>query len=203
MELNYWENRQRYNANKNYREGHGYSIDDDRFSRYFYYLEEFNKMDCNIEILDVCCGPGPLEVYLDNYGFKNVEAVDFSEEGIKIAKAKSSKYNYTIGDAKELNEIYKNKSFDVIFCCQSLEHMPNDVLVLSHMYNLLKDGGLLVISVPFENKKRNASHCNEYSFAKWKELCDKLFSTSPIVLERFGESLLQMLIIVRRSYETV
>jgi len=203
MELNVWEKKQRNNANKNYKEGRGYSTDDDRFSRYFYYLEEFNKMDRNIEILDVCCGPGPLEVYLARYGFKNVEAVDFSEEGIKIAKAKTPKYNYTIGDAKELNKLYKNKSFDVVFCCQSLEHMPDDKLVLNHMYNLLKDDGLLIISVPFEDKKRNASHCNEYSFAKWEEICDKLFNTSPMVLERFGEGLIQMLIIVRRTYEAV
>jgi len=203
MKLNAWEEKQHSNANRDYKEGRGYSVDDDRFSKYFYYLEKFNKTDSDIEILDVCCGPGPLEVYLAKHGFKNVEAVDFSEEGIKIAKDKTPQYNYIIGDAKELNKIYENKSFDVIFCCQSLEHMPNDDLVLNHMYNLLKDGGLLVISVPFEAKKRNAFHCHEYSFAKWEKLCDKLLNTKPMILERFGDGLKQMLVIVRRTHEKI
>jgi len=201
MKLSAFEQKQIDQGNRDYKEGRGFSKDSLRFERYFHFIKKFDKFDVNSKILDVGCGTGPLEIHLDKYGFKNVEAIDFAQEGLNRAKSSAPRYNYAVGDVKELDRIYAGRSFDVIFCCQVLEHVPNDRLVLKHMWNLLKPDGLLIISTPFETFKRNELHCNFYSYKTWDEICNKLFNTTPLVNERFGENNIQLLMIVRKSGE--
>ena len=74
---------QREIYNKTFKVGDGFSKDKERFERYFSFLNDIKKEDY---ILDVGCGPGPLEIYLNKNSFKNVIAVDFAFEGVKLAK---------------------------------------------------------------------------------------------------------------------
>jgi len=43
----------------------------------------------------------------------------------------------------------KAESYDLVFCSQTLEHVPDPQLLLSELYRVLKPGGKLWLSVPF------------------------------------------------------
>ncbi|MBU2634419.1 MAG: class I SAM-dependent methyltransferase [Nanoarchaeota archaeon] len=106
-------------------------------------FNELNKIkNCNNKIIaDVGCGRGEILNQLASK-FKEVYAIDFSPEMIKIAKENCSKknVNFFIMDMKNLD--FKNK-FDVILSINSLL-MPKIVDVkkaLNSMYSSLKDKG--------------------------------------------------------------
>lgn len=200
MELNDFERRQLDAQNRDYVRGDGYSKDEQRFNRYFYYIEKLGKMDTEAKVLDVGCGPGPLEVYLKKHGFKYVEAIDYAPEGIKIARKNTPEYNYKIGDVKDIDVIYAGQFFDLIFCCQVLEHIPDYQRVLRNMFNLLVDGGLMVISTPWDRCKMNEWHCNTFTPDKWESIFASMFNVEPLVTERFAENDLQLLAILKKDY---
>jgi 2-polyprenyl-3-methyl-5-hydroxy-6-metoxy-1,4-benzoquinol methylase len=179
-------------AQKNYREGRGYSVDTERFERYFYYINKFNKKWTTV--LDVGCGPGPLEVYLDKYGYKNVEAIDFSDEGISICKRNTPNFNYTVGNISDIKNIYTGRTFDIVFCCQVLEHLPNYRDIFKQLYDLTT--GILIISVPWDKCKNNDRHINHFVPRSFHELAESIgVNENIIITERFGENNLQLLVV--------
>lgn len=181
-----------YEVQKNYKEGRGYSKDNQRFERYFYYIRKFNNGWKTV--LDVGCGPGPLEIYLDKYGYKEVSAIDFSGEGIDICKKNSPNFDYTVGNISDIEKIYVDKTFDIVFCCQVLEHLPNYEDVFRQLYKLTK--GMLIISVPWDKCKTNDRHINHFLPQSFHHLAEKLhINDNIIVTERFGENNLQLLVI--------
>jgi len=182
-----------------FRRGDGYSKDTQRFQKYFEYIKKFGKTNPEVDVLDVGCGPGPLEVYLKKFGYKNVEALDFSDEGIRQCKQNVPEFSYTIGDINEVETIYLNKKFDIVFCLQVLEHMEKHKSVLKQLYNLTANEGLLIISVPWDHCKSNRLHINHYLPETFNELAKELNMPAPIVTERFGEGNLQLLAIFKNE----
>jgi SAM-dependent methyltransferase len=56
------------------------------------------------------------------------------------------------GDGERLP--FADGLFDVVLCTETLEHVPDDVAIMRELVRVLKDGGLLVISVPDEYSER-------------------------------------------------
>ena len=48
---------------------------------------------------------------------------------------------------------YPDESFDVIYCCHVLEHVPEDTKVMTEFYRVLKKGGWALIVVPVHREK--------------------------------------------------
>lgn len=51
---------------------------------------------------------------------------------------------------KDLEEV-KKKSFDLVMCCQVLEHVSNPIEILENMVGVLREEGYLYIEVPNSN----------------------------------------------------
>jgi 2-polyprenyl-3-methyl-5-hydroxy-6-metoxy-1,4-benzoquinol methylase len=177
--------------------GDGYSRDWMRFTRYFEHLEGLGVEPSGTRVLDVGCGPGPLEVYLRERGYKEVEAIDYAEEGLKIAKKNAPEYGYTLGTIHELLDVYEGREFDLAFCLQVLEHIGGYQQVILDVRSLLAPGGLFVISVPWDHCKDNEWHIN-YFLPRDFERIAKEVDMELVVTERFAENDLQLLAILRR-----
>jgi len=52
-----------------------------------------------------------------------------------------------IGDVQELNKL--NKSFDIITCLETFEHIKNPFLAAEQIYTALNDNGFVLFSAPF------------------------------------------------------
>ena len=108
------------------------------------YSFENNKLE-NKYFLDVGCGTG-------NFLLKMAEenpssyflGVDISKKMIEIAKSKNRFKNleFRVGDIFSLPE----EKFDYITSCFSFHHWPNQQESISRAYNLLNEGGKLIIA---------------------------------------------------------
>lgn len=94
-------------------------------------------------ILDIGCGSGTLvKVLKDKYG-RNIKAT-----GIDISRlGNSEKYLHFI-QGSAMNLPFKDKSFDLIFITDVLEHITKPRLALKEARRVLKDGGVLIIRTP-------------------------------------------------------
>ncbi len=95
------------------------------------------------KVLDVGCGPGFLEEY--------VEAVALDSDPENLEKVKGEK---VLADAN--NMPFKDKAFDTIFCIDTIHKIKNT----SEILRVLKNNGLLIVSI----------FCNKYNYkekTKW------------------------------------
>lgn len=80
-----------------------------------------------------------------------VFACDISPQEISKAKKKLKDYKikFSIQDIENLKE-YKSNYFDLITCCEVLEHVFHPEKAISEIYRILKKGGYALLSVPNE-----------------------------------------------------
>lgn len=100
-------------------------------------------------ILDGGCGLGEWTVFLTDRGFE-VVGMDISELTIARLQALLPGYQFTRGDIRATG--LPPASFDVYISWGAFEHFesgPGDCI--NEAYRLLKPGGLLLFSVPFQN----------------------------------------------------
>lgn len=135
-------------------------------------------------MFDIGCGAGLVDLYFAKKGF-TVTGIDISKKAIAAAK-KSAKL-IGLENRVEFSAIdFPNRvplgTFDYILCSEVLEHLENDQLALEKLYQLLKKGGIAIISVPSENAvlyrlglangfDRRVGHLRRYTLEKLVAIC--------------------------------
>ena len=101
-------------------------------------LNPVNKM-----ALDIGCGGGILAEEFAAAGFK-VTGIDPSENSLNTAKGHARHYgldiDYQSGTGENLQ--FENNSFDVVYCCDVLEHVRDLPKCISEISRVLKPGGV-------------------------------------------------------------
>jgi len=95
-----------------------------------------------MNLLDVGCGGGILTEEFTRLGCIT-DGVDLSQLSVKIAcsHARQNKLNirYQVGSAESLP--FPNSQFDVVLCCDVLEHLTNPEAAIAEAARVLKPGG--------------------------------------------------------------
>jgi SAM-dependent methyltransferase len=147
----------------------GERIEADHMERY-HFACKFAK---NKSILDIACGVGYSAPLFIKAGAIIYEGVDLNEKLVKYANHTygSDCVNFFIGDIYS----YSNgKTYDMITCYETIEHVENYESALKNLYILLKPGGALFISSPnrlitspralsLHDKPVNAFHTQEFT----------------------------------------
>jgi 2-polyprenyl-6-hydroxyphenyl methylase/3-demethylubiquinone-9 3-methyltransferase len=98
-----------------------------------------------INALEVGCGGGILSEEIAKMGFITT-GIDPSEQSlnsaIKHAIDNNLKINYKKGTGENLP--FQNDSFDVVLCCDVLEHVYDLPKVISEISRVLKNGGIFI-----------------------------------------------------------
>jgi ubiquinone biosynthesis O-methyltransferase len=98
-------------------------------------------------VLEVGCGRGDFAISLAQRGGR-VTAVDFSETAIHIARQKALRFgqdvNFDVANATSLP--FADESFDQVFSCECLEHVPDPSRMLTEIFRVLKPGGSVILS---------------------------------------------------------
>jgi SAM-dependent methyltransferase len=81
-------------------------------------------------VLEIGCGPGQLALFLLDQGVEQYVGLDFSPQAIEIARENAPRGRFVLGDAR-VPAIYDEVEYDVIICTEVLEHVQDDLLVLS------------------------------------------------------------------------
>jgi ubiquinone/menaquinone biosynthesis C-methylase UbiE len=101
-------------------------------------------------ILDIACGNGQFARRMTEAGAK-VIAIDFSDEFIKIAKAKPLSYqiDYQAIDVTSTDDLNKLKgyTFDSIVCTMALMDIENIEPLIPFLPKILKNNGKFVFSI--------------------------------------------------------
>lgn len=98
----------------------------------------------NKDVLDVGCGRGSFLKQLKNT--KTRTGLDISQKAIELIKKDGIK-----GFVRKLPELDLHEKYDIITCFEVLEHTKFWKKTIKNAISCLVDGGLLIISVPFEN----------------------------------------------------
>jgi len=108
-------------------------------------LEQHKINSEEINVLEVGCGGGILTEEIAKMGF-NTTGIDPSEQSLNIAikhaKENNLKIKYEKGVGEDLQ--FQNNSFDVVFCCDVLEHVRDLPKVISEISRVLKNGGIFI-----------------------------------------------------------
>lgn len=106
-------------------------------------------------ILDAGCGDGNFAESLAEKGY-NMYGVDLSESGIRLANERSC------GTFK-VASMYDNlihpflgvEAFDAIIAIDTLEHLYSPRIFVSRTFQVLKGGGILIVTVPYWGYLKN------------------------------------------------
>ena len=120
--------------------------------RNYLYKKIISRLPKNSFFLDVGTGNGVLLNYLVRAGFKG-EAIDISTEAIEFARIQLEEKNKKIIKFADLLQYKPKKLYDVVLCFETLEHIKDDTLAMKKIYELLKPGGMFILSVPAHESK--------------------------------------------------
>ncbi len=106
-----------------------------------------SKLPSDAEVLDVGCGNGVISRSLGEKGFK-VQGVDVSEKAIERARMlnKYSNVKFDVISAEQL--VANGKQYHAVICSEVLEHLNNPQILLTTLRDILKDNGVLIVTVP-------------------------------------------------------
>jgi 2-polyprenyl-6-hydroxyphenyl methylase/3-demethylubiquinone-9 3-methyltransferase len=108
-------------------------------------LETIKINSEKINALEVGCGGGILTEEIAKMGFITTgidPSVQSLNIAIKHAKESNLKIKYEKGTGENLP--FQNNSFDVVFCCDVLEHVRDLPKVISEISRVLKNGGIFI-----------------------------------------------------------
>jgi len=151
-------------------------VDEYHRERYSWAIKYINKSDT---VLDAGCGIG--------YGCKllapacqKVYAFDYSQDSINFAKQWYGNYaSYDVADVQALySHVWpdsKKVEFDVATCFEVIEHVESDDLAIKSLYEVIKPGGKLIISIPQDGHpaKKHKYHRRDYSIEEIVQLLAK------------------------------
>ncbi|OGU66128.1 MAG: hypothetical protein A2W30_08440 [Ignavibacteria bacterium RBG_16_36_9] len=108
-------------------------------------------------VLDIACGVGYSGPMFIEAGAFSYDGVDINEKLIDYAKNNNSseRINYFVGDICTYTQ---NKTYDLITCFETIEHIKNYENAIKNLHSLLKAGGTLLISSP--NRTVTSPNCN-------------------------------------------
>lgn len=127
-----------------------------RYNAFLPFTESLKQINLTSElkVLDLGCADGPFLPTLNNY-CHSVLGIEiqplFLEQSNQLLKKRSNLFNHTHlirADGHHLP--LRERTFDVVFCLEVLEHVQNPKRVIENIFKQLKEGGYLICSVPVE-----------------------------------------------------
>jgi len=146
------------------------------------------RSDVN-NIIDIGCGTGQFASVLHDRGISNYTGVDFSSVGIEIACSVCpwSDYKFVISDMSQSHhDILYNYTYDCFVAVEFLEHVQNDLDILSQ----IKSGVKCYASVPnfpFDSHVRHFNTVDEVS--RRYELLFDSFHVDALIKNSHGDIL--------------
>ena len=139
-------------------------------------------------VLDIACGYGHGAYLMSQYA-KSVTGIDIDKGCIKYARTRYSRENlqFKVMDIYEIPMNFLGKKIEVITAVEIIEHLQEYHRLLSLIYDLLKDNGILIISTPnriwrgVNGSPWNPEHMQEFDVESFKEILSKEFEVVRIL----------------------
>lgn len=138
------------------------------------------KLSDSQNIIDLGCGPGTLLSNISQKASGEVIGIDLSKEKLIYASKMAPKSNVIKADV--LNLPFPEKTFDMVYSSQLIEHVDDDKMI-GETNRVLKDKGLFILGTVFRKGSlypQNVEHLREYTSEK--QLAEPLNKHGSLVL---------------------
>jgi 2-polyprenyl-3-methyl-5-hydroxy-6-metoxy-1,4-benzoquinol methylase len=133
------------------------------FSRCFEYLTAYQKLLSKQRgcLLDIGSHQSPFPLFMANQGFRvlatDIETFVTRQRKWALKAKMAEKFSITLTNGRRLS--FKNSSFDAISAVSTIEHIPanGDIEALAELGRVINPGGLIFVSVPYEQAYREGS----------------------------------------------
>jgi len=104
----------------------------------------------NDAVLDVGCGTGSYMIALAKMGRKCYGIDPFYDVSLLEARRKALEEKVSVGLCQGVGENlpFKGESFDIVLCISTLQHVSDQQQTLREIGRVLKNKGLLLVSIP-------------------------------------------------------
>jgi 2-polyprenyl-6-hydroxyphenyl methylase/3-demethylubiquinone-9 3-methyltransferase len=107
-------------------------------------------------VIDIGCGNGAVTNLIRERGFKNVEGIEPSEDGVEVAKRAFPEL--TVSRASAYEDLpRKFGQFDAVVCLEVIEHLYSPDSLARNIHGLLRDGGFALLSTPYHGYVKNVA----------------------------------------------
>lgn len=115
--------------------------------RHFGRDESANEALKGLSLIDIGCGGGLVAEPMAKQG-ATVTAIDPAENNIKAAHVHAAAQNLQIDykACRAEDMVESGKTFDIVFCLEVVEHVPNVQDFVTLIANLVAPGGLMILS---------------------------------------------------------
>ncbi len=128
-------------------------------------VKEFNIDLNNKDAIDVGTGTGHLlSFFHENYNFRSITGVDFSESAIEVAKKTLPEGKFFVHDLYQKLE----KKYDLILCTEVIEHLLYPDLALRNIIDMMSKDSICLITVPNGRTDQYEGHINFWSPESWE-----------------------------------
>lgn len=100
----------------------------------------------DLNCLEIGCGVGNVLGYWHEKGFKNCSGWEINEHALEIAKLRYPQISFEQRDF--LLPLQTESQFDIVGLFDTLEHFESDLQIALQLRELVRPGGLAVITVP-------------------------------------------------------
>ena len=99
----------------------------------------------DLNVLEIGCARGAFSrLVVQKSPSVKLTAIDISEVAITDAAKTPGTIDFRVGDAEKLE--FADNSFDFVFSCETLEHIPHPENMLKEIYRVLKPGGKFILT---------------------------------------------------------
>lgn len=125
-------------------------------------------------VADIACGTGyGTELMAQKGAAKQCLGVDIAKEAIDYAEKYHNPSNTEFYCASADHTPFNDESLDVVASFETIEHLPDDVSLLSEFHRILKSNGQLIISTPnMWPLSMMDHHTKEYDYQEFKRVLE-------------------------------
>jgi 2-polyprenyl-3-methyl-5-hydroxy-6-metoxy-1,4-benzoquinol methylase len=135
-----------------------------RFQETLNILKEHHIDLSGRSVMDVGCGNGMLLKFLsENYPVSAQAGMEYAEAAIEVARELNPVPEYIVHD---INEPY-GVQYDAVISTEVIEHILHPARAVQNLLAMVKDKGILLITVPNGRNDTFAGHINFWSPESW------------------------------------
>jgi len=116
-------------------------------------------------VMDVGCGNGMLlKILSENYNISSQAGMEYAEAALKQAQSVNPDAEYIVHDIN----FPSKEQYDAVFCTEVLEHILHPVQAFGNLLRMVREGGILIITVPNGRVDTYSGHIHFWSPESWE-----------------------------------